>query len=306
MEYDFIVIGGGVTGYAAAMYAGRMNLKALVIAESPGGTIILTDVVENYPGFKKIAGIELADRIKEHALDYSVEMKNERVVEVSRSGKGFNVKTASGEYLGKSLCFATGARWRELKVPGHDEFRNKGVHYCALCDGFFYKGKRVIIVGGSDSAVKEALHLSEVADEVFIVYRKPELTRPEPINMARLKKAQNIRYIFSTNITEFKGDKSGLTSVVFDNAFNGSKEFQVDGVFVAIGAVPNSDIAKPLGVETNKKGEILINRKSETNVPGVFAAGDVTDSGFKQAITGVSEGVTAAFYAFEYVGELDL
>lgn len=302
MGYDFIVVGGGVSGYAAAMYAGRMNLRTLLIAESLGGTIILTDVVENYPGFKKITGIELADRLKDHAKDYSVEFRNERVIGVSREDSMFVVKTASGQYSGKSLCFASGAKWRELRVPGHDEFRNRGVHYCALCDGFFYKDKRVIIVGGSDSAVKEALHLSEVAKEVFIVYRKPELTRPEPINVARLKKAANIKFIFSTNITEFRGDKSGLTSVVFDNEYDGSKEFRVDGVFVAIGAVPNSDIAKSLGVETNSKGEILINRRSETNVPGVFAAGDVTDSGFKQAITGVAEGVTAAFYAFEYVG----
>jgi thioredoxin reductase (NADPH) len=171
------------------------------------------------------------------------------------------------------------------------------VSYCATCDGPFYSNKNVAVIGGSDSAAKEALFLSQNAKKVFIIYRKDDI-RAEPINKQRVLENDKIEIIYNTNITEIKGNKS-VHSVVFDSG----EEFEVDGVFIEIGSNPNSKLSKSIGVKTNDKEEIMINRKSETNINGVFAAGDVADAPFKQAITGVSEGVIAAYSAFDYLKE---
>jgi len=174
------------------------------------------------------------------------------------------------------------------------------VSYCATCDGPFYKDKNVCVIGGSDSAAKEALFLAQSVKKVYIIYRGEEI-RAEPINKKRVYENDKIEIIYETQIVEIKGEGT-VKSVVFDNG----KEFEIDGVFIEIGSIPNSDLAKGIGVETNEKGEIKINRTSETNVPGIFAAGDVADAPFKQAITGVSEGVIAAYSAFDYVKEMNI
>ena len=294
--YDTIIVGAGVTGYAAAMYAGRLGLKTLVIGETPGGTIIITDTVENYPGFIKLTGQELADNIKNHALDYKefVNLKEGRVTKLERKDEKFIVHVKDEKYLAKTVIYATGSKWRELKVPGHDEYKNKGVHYCALCDGFFYRGKIGAVIGGADSAAKDALVLSEHAKKVYMIYRGSEI-RPEPVNKKRVMEKENIELIHDTNIIEILGDPvKGVTKVKLDNPYKGKDELELDGVFIAIGHMPLSELAKEMGIKLNKKGEIMINRKSETNVPGFYAAGDIADTHFKQAITGVAEGVTAA------------
>lgn len=301
--HDVIIIGGGVAGLAAGMYAGRLKMKTMIIAETKGGTIILTDVVENYPGFKLITGRELTDRLEEHARDYNIEFKDGRVTKLEKGeNEGcFYVYADDEKFEAKTLIIATGTKHRKLKVPGAEEFENKGVHYCALCDGAFFKDKRVGVVGGSDSAAKEALVLAEYAKKVYMIYRGEKI-RPEPINAKRIERNSKIEVITNTNITEIKG-KDKVNKVVLDKEYNGSKELELDGVFVAIGGIPLSDIAKPLGVKTNEKGEIKIDRQAKTNVKGVFAAGDVVDTAFKQAITGVAEGVTAAYSAYLHVKE---
>ena len=300
--YDVVIIGSGVTGYGAGMYAGRLGLKTMIIGDTPGGTITLTDTVENYPGFKKLTGQELADNLKEHALDYKefVSIKESKATKIEKNKEGFTVSMKDEKIKSKTIIYATGTKHRELKVPGHDEFKNKGVHYCALCDGFFYRGKTVTIVGGSDSAVKEALVLAEHAKKVYIIYRK-ENVRAEPVNLKRMQNQKKIEVINNTNVIEIKGDTTGVTSVVLDKEYNKNKELNLDGVFIAIGQIPLSDVAKSADVKLNKKNEIIINRKSETNIPGFFAAGDVVDTHFKQAITGVAEGVFAAYGAYEYI-----
>ncbi|MFX1489735.1 MAG: NAD(P)/FAD-dependent oxidoreductase, partial [Promethearchaeota archaeon] len=199
-----------------------------------------------------------------------------------------------------SICISTGSERKKLGVPGEEEFAGRGVSYCATCDGPFYKDKVVCVIGGSDSAAKEALFLAQSVEKVYIIYRGKEI-RAEPINKKRVYDNDKIEIIYETNIVEIKGDTK-VSSVVFDNG----KEFQVDGVFIEIGSIPNSDLAKRIGVKTNTKGEIMINRKSETNISGLFAAGDVADAPFKQAITGVSEGVIAAYSAFDYVKEMNI
>ncbi|MBU90101.1 thioredoxin reductase [Candidatus Woesearchaeota archaeon] len=307
--YDTLIIGVGVTGLSTAMYAGRLNLKTIVFgttsgSELPiGGVITLTDTVENYPGFKHITGQELAEKLEEHAKDYNIEIKEEKATAIKKN-KGrdcFDVKTEKAEYHSKTIIFATGAKWRELTMKGAEEFKSKGVHYCALCDGALYKDKVVGIVGGSDSAAKEAILLAQNAKKVYIIYRGEKI-RAEPINLKLIEKNEKIEVITNTNITEILGDKM-VNKVILDKEFNGSKELELNGVFGAIGHIPLSDLAVKLGVKINKKKEIMVDRESKTNVKGVFAAGDVIDSSFKQAITGVAEGVVAAHSAYTYINE---
>ena len=307
MMYDFVIVGTGVVGFAGAMYAGRMGMKTIVIGELMGGTITLTDVVENYPGFKKLTGQELADKLEEHARDYPVEIINDKVTDVKKCGANANcyiVFTEDKSFHTKTILFATGAKHRELNVPGEKELSNKGVHTCALCDGPLYKNKIIAVVGGSDSAGKEALLLTQWAKKVYIIYRGDKI-RPEPINGQRINekiKENKIEIISNTNVIEIKGEKN-VSSIVLDNPYKGNKEFFLDGLFIEIGSIPLAEIAKKLGVILNKKGEIIIDRNAKTNVPGIFAAGDVVDTSFKQAITGVAEAVLSVYSAYTYINE---
>lgn len=308
-NYDFVVIGAGVSGLAAGMYGARLGLKTLVLgtthgSELPvGGVITTTDTVENYPGFIKLTGTELAEKIEAHAKSYDlVEIKEEKVESVDKKGKEFVIKTKKAEYVGKTILFATGTKWRKLDVPGAKEFENKGVNFCALCDGPLFKNKITAVIGGSDSAAKDALVLAEPAKKVYIIYRGEQI-HPEPVNMERIKANKKIEIVNNANVMEIKGGQF-VESIILDKEINGNRELKLDGVFVAIGHIALSDLAKGLGVKLNKSGEIVINHKtSETNIPGVYSAGDVADKPFKQAITGVAEGCTAAYSAFEYIGK---
>jgi len=307
-KYDFIVLGGGGTGLAAAMYAARLDMKTLVLGHSHGtelpigGVITTTHIVENYPGFIKLSGHELAKKLEEHARAYPlVTIKDEKAIEIKKTKDGFSVKTKKAEYLGKTILFATGTKWKKLEgVKGSEEFANKGVSYCALCDGPLFRNKTIAVVGGSDSAAKDALLLAEYGKKVYIIYRGEEI-HPEPINFDRIKKNKKIEIINNANIKEIKG-KEFVESVVLDKPYKGSKELKLDGVFVAIGHIALSELANPLGVKLNQKGEIIINHAtSETNVPGIYAAGDVTDQPFKQLITGVADGCVAAYSAYQHI-----
>ncbi|MBI3190642.1 FAD-dependent oxidoreductase [archaeon] len=303
-EFDIVIIGAGVSGLAAAMYAGRMNMKTLVIGSAPiGGVITTTNDVENYPGFKSITGLELAEKIKEHALEYPVKLEEDIVTKVEKISGYFKVSTESKKtYNSKTVLFATGTKHRELNVKGEKELANHGVHKCALCDGAFYKDKTVAVIGGSDSAAKEALVLTQWAKKVYIIYRGEKI-RSEPVNTKRIEEKirhDKIEIIYKANVKEIKGNKK-VESVILDNPCKGKNEFPLDAVFIEIGWIPLSDVAKSLGVSTNEKGEIIINRNSETNIPGAFAAGDVTDTRFKQAITGVGEAVLAVYSAYLFI-----
>lgn len=299
--YDFAIIGGGPAGLAAAMYAGRLNMKTILFADEIGGTIVLTDVVENYPGFKRISGTELAERLKEHTEDYEVEFVEDKVVKVEPYEDVYRVFTEEKSYLSKALLFATGMRHRKLKVPGAEKYENRGVSYCALCDGPLFTGRIVGVVGGSDSAAKEALLLEKYAKKVYIIYRGEKI-HPEPINARRIEASSKIEIITNANVVEVLGDKT-VKKVMLDREYNGKRELELDALFIAIGGVPQSELAKDIGVETNEKGEIKIDRYGRTNIPGVFAAGDVADTEFKQAITGVGEAVAATYQAYRYINE---
>ena len=297
--YDLIIIGGGIAALSAALYAGRFQLKTLVIAEKLGGTIILTNDVSNYPGFKKITGMQLFDKIKDHAKDYDIEILEKKAEKIKKCKDYFEISTKDKTYKTKTIIFATGTEYRKLNVPGEKEFTNKGVHYCALCDGALYKNKIIAVVGGSDSSAKEALLLSQYGKKVYIIYRKEKI-RAEPINLKRVEQNKKIEIINNTNIKEIKGDKF-VTSIILDKAYKGSKELKLDALFIEIGHIPISDLASSIGVKTNEKKEIIIDKDSKTNIKGVFACGDVVNSKFKQAITGAAEGVIAAYNVYQYV-----
>ncbi len=291
-----IIVGGGCAGLAASIYARRYNMNVLLLSENLGGTITTTHLVENYPGFTSLSGQELADNITNHAKANNVEMKlGDRVSSITKEGNVFKIAYGKETYEARTALLATGTTYRKIGIPGEKEFSGRGVSYCATCDAPFFKGKNVIMVGGGDSAVKESLVLASHAKEVTIIYRGEKL-RPEPINLKRMEATPNIKVIYKTNLTEIIGE-AGVTAVKLDTG----GEMPTQGVFVEIGRIPLTAMVDNLGVEKNEKGEIKINLMSETNVPGFYAAGDVTDTEWKQAIVGVAEGVKAAYMAFEYI-----
>lgn len=297
-EYDLIIIGGGCAGYPAAVYASRFNLKTLVIAKEKGGLITTTHLVENYPGFVSLSGPELADKLEEHVKANNVPIENDTVKSVEKDGKHFIVKTElrENEYRAKAVVLATGTKHRHLNAPGEKEFAGRGVSYCATCDGMFFKNKVVGIVGGSDSAAKEAMVLSQNASKVYMFVRSH--LKAEPINADRIRKDEKIEVIEGVNVKEIGGDKL-VSHVILDNG----EKVDLNGVFIAIGMLPQNDIAKSLGVELNDKGEVIIDKLSTTNVDGVFAAGDVTDAPWKQGIVASAEGSIAAYSAYEYINK---
>ena len=298
--YDLIVLGGGPTAIGCAIYAARFAMDVLVIGKTFGGLIATTHIVENYPAITSISGQGLMEMFREHMNSLNIPYISDEIRSIDKVDDHFELNSFFQKFKAYSVCIATGSERKKLGVPGEDDFAGRGVSYCATCDGPFYVDKVVCVIGGSDSAAKEALFLAQNVAKVYIIYRGKEI-RAEPINKERVYKNDKIEIIYETNIVEIKGDTT-VSSVIFDNG----KEFEVDGVFIEIGSIPNSDLAIRVGVETNKKGEIIINRKSETNILGIFAAGDVADAPFKQAITGVSEGVIAAYSAFDYVKEVNI
>ena len=282
--YDLIVLGGGPTAIGSAIYAARFAMDVLIVGKTFGGLIATTHVVENYPGITTASGQGLMEMFKDHMNSLEIPYITDEIRSIEKENNTFILHSFFQKFKARSIVIATGSERRKLGIPGEEDYAGKGVSYCATCDGIFFKDKIVCVVGGSDSAAKEALYLAETTKKVYIIYRRKEI-RAEPINKKRVYQHDNIEIINNTNVVEIRGDGSSVKSVIFDNG----QEFKVNGVFIEIGSIPNSALAKKIGVNTNKNGEIIINRKSETNIPGIFAAGDVADAPFKQAITGVSE-----------------
>ncbi len=298
--WDLIVLGGGPTAIGCAIYAARFAMDVLIIGKTFGGLIATTHLVENYPGITTTSGQGLMDMFKDHMDSLEIPYISDEIRRIEKEDNHYVLHSYFQKFKAASIVIATGSERKKLGIPGEEEFAGRGVSYCATCDGPFYKEKTVAVIGGSDSAAKEALFLAQNCKKVYIIYRGEEI-RAEPINKKRVYDNEKIEIIYKTNVVEIKGNGT-VQSIIFDNG----EEFKVDGIFIEIGAIPNSDLAKKVGVETNDKGEILINRKSETNIPGIYAAGDVADAPFKQAITGVSEGVIAAYSAFDYLKRFNI
>jgi len=296
-EFDVVVAGAGPAGLTAAIYAERSGLKTLVLEKGVvGGQVILTPEVENYPGFKTVGGVQLMEMIASQARDYCEIHEGEGLDEI-KIGKKIEVITAKGRYLAKSLVLATGASAKLLGVPGEAQLFGRGVSVCASCDGWAYKGKQVIMVGGGNTALTEALHLKNMDVGVTLVHRRDEF-RAEKHLQNGIKKA-GIEVIWDCGVEEFLGDETGLKGVRLKNLKTGElSELKVDGAFLAIGWNPNTEIPQQVGVTLDQWGYIKVDRNMRTNIPRIYACGDVI-GGVQQIATAVGEGSTAALAVFE-------
>ncbi len=297
-DYDVVIIGGGCAGLAAALYAKRYGLETVVFAKELGGLITTTHIVENYPGITPMSGWDMMDIFLEQMKLFEVNLVEKPVERIERLGEhSFSVVVQGQTHTSKTIIFATGTHHRELNVPGEGEYRNKGVSYCATCDGALFKGKEVAIVGGGDSAAKEALLLADYCSHVYIIARST--LKPEPINLSRVQQRDNITVLEGTQVSEVHGDGSSLSHVTLTKPFNDSTELSIQGLFVAIGHIPQTELVDGLGLELNAKKEIKIDKASRTNLKGFYAAGDCTDTAWKQAIISAAEGSQAANSAYE-------
>jgi len=298
--YDVIIIGAGFAGYTAAIYAARYNLKTLVIGKVFGGMITESSEVCNYPGFQKISGVELMNKFLEQAKSLGAEVVADDVLKASKDNDVFKIETRqSKKYEAKALILALGTKRRKLEVPGALEFESKGVHYCATCDAAFYRDKTVAVIGGSNSAAHAAQLLSRFAKKVYIIYRGANL-RCEPVTHDKIKADNKTEILCGYNVKEVKGSKF-VEKIMLDLPYKGQIELSVDGVFVELGSVPNSVLAKELEVEVNQNNEIVVNAACETSAKGVFAAGDVINTPMRQGIVAAGQGAIAANSAYKFL-----
>ncbi|MCS6825180.1 MAG: thioredoxin-disulfide reductase [Caldilinea sp.] len=304
---NVIVVGSGPAGFTAGLYAARANLSPLLITGNEyGGQVSITYDIENYPGFpESLSGPELVEKFKAQAEKFGTRVEFDYVTELVLDRHPFLVRTDSGaEYQTRALILCTGARPRYLEVPGEKEFTGKGVSYCATCDGFFFRGKDVIVVGGGDSAAEEALFLTRYASRVRILHRRDKF-RASKILQDRVFANEKIEVIWNTVVTEIFGENGTVTGVKTRNTVTGEiGELKTDGVFIFIGHIPNNDLFHGK-LEMDEDGYLITDRKMRTNVPGVFAAGEIQDKVFKQVATSVGQGCAAAMSATRFLEELE-
>jgi thioredoxin reductase (NADPH) len=296
--YDVIIIGGGPGGLSAAIYAIRAALKVVLIEKGiPGGQINLTDSVENYPAIENISGFELSQKFLDHAKSYGLEVMQQEVAAVDPGLKFHSVRLASGEILNShAVIMAMGGSPRKLGVPGESEYYGKGVSYCATCDGFFFRGKDVIVVGGGDTALEEAIYLAKIARRVNLAHRR-DAFRGSRILQQRAMCEDKINILWNTVITEIKADEQGVNAVVLRNTqTEATQELPTEGVFIFVGFLPNNALV-PAGVNTDPNGYVLTNEKCETSLPGIYAIGDLRQKFARQIVTAAADGCTAALAA---------
>ncbi|MGM0510419.1 MAG: NAD(P)/FAD-dependent oxidoreductase [Thermoplasmatota archaeon] len=287
--YDVLIVGTGPAGYTAALYTARYKLNTILIGEKPGGLISESPDVCNFPSQKSISGMDLAMKMEEQVKDLGVEVVYDKVEDITGDNMDFHVKTSRGEYDAKKIILATGQEKRRLGLEREEELTGRGVSYCATCDAAFYGDKKVGVVGGGDAALVSALLLADYAEKVYILYRKEEFYRPEPIVVEEVNETENIESVFEVSVTGLKGEET-LKAVDLDNG----EELELDGLFIEIGSIPNTELAEKSGVKIRNSGYIVTDRERRTNVPGIYAAGDVIESPLKQAITAAGQGAEAA------------
>lgn len=301
-NWDVIIIGAGSAGLAAGIYAVRSGLKTLILDEKlPGGTISDASTVVNYPGFVEINGGELADKMTTHCRKIGAIIHDlEPVTELELTNEKKIVKTSKAVYEAKAVIFSAGSHYKEIGVKGEMEFRGRGVSYCGVCDGPFFKGKKVLVVGGGNSACITTLYLSGLAAQVTVIHRR-EAFRAEESLVNDISSKGNVKVMWNTEVQEIKGDEQVKTVTLIDNSTGKTSELAVDAVFLQVGEAPNSQIAKASGVETDEHGYIKIDIRQQTNLPGIYAAGDVTNHPVKQVGTAVGQGITAALEAYGFI-----
>jgi len=293
-KYDVIIIGSGPAGYTAAIYAARSNLSVLMFqGYQTGGQLMLTSDVENYPGFEEgILGPEMMEKFEIQARRFGTEVIPEDVTAIDFSKRPFRLTTDSGEYLARTIIIATGATAKWLGLPSEQRLQGRGVSACATCDGFFFKGKDVAVIGGGDTALEEATFLTRYANSITVIHRRDSL-RASKIMQERAFNNPKISFIWDTKVTEVLGDNA-ITGLRLHNLKTGEESiFPTEGLFLAIGHQPNTELFKGV-INMDRAGYIVPVKHTMTNIPGVFAAGDVTDHRYRQAVTAAGDGCRAA------------
>ena len=296
--YDLIVVGGGPAGYSAALYAARAGLSVLVLEKlSAGGQMALTDSIDNYPGFDEgIDGFSLGERMQLGAERFGAVTELAEVYALDLQGSPKVLETSEGTFLGRSVVIATGAGPRELGLPGEQAQAGRRIHYCAACDGMRYRGKTVAVIGGGNSAVGDALQLARIAKKVILIHRRDSL-RAEKIHQESLMRAENVEILWNSIPAEL--EEKGL---ILRNALTGEESrLECDGIFVSIGRKPATELVKGQ-LELDEAGYIIADESTRTNIPGVFAAGDVRTKALRQVVTAVADGAAAVHFAQEYLG----
>lgn len=303
-SYDVIILGAGPAGLTAALYTSRANLSVLLLDRGIyGGQMNNTGAIENYPGFSSIQGPDLSKAMYQSAVQFGVEYKYGNVLSIQDEGSEKVVTTDDNEYSCKALVIATGSKYRTLGCLGEDTYTGRGVSYCAVCDGAFFKGKHVIVVGGGDSAIEEGEYLSKLANKVTVVHRRDQL-RAQKILQDRAFKNDKMEFIWNTEVKEIHGDDTKVTSVVLhNNQTNQDSNYDVDGLFIYIGEQPVTDFVGDLPI-VDDKGWIITDDAMQTKVDGIFAAGDVRKKKLRQITTAVGDGGLAGQNVFNYIQSL--
>ena len=301
--YDVVIVGAGPAGMTAAVYASRANLKTVMLERGvPGGQMANTEDVENFPGFDFITGPELSSKMFEHAQKFGAEYKYGDLQSVEDHGTYKLLKTSSEEFKTRTVIIATGAEYKKIGVPGEELLTGRGVSYCAVCDGAFFKERELVVIGGGDSAVEEGVYLTKFASKVTIVHRRAEL-RAQKILQERAFKNDKIEFIWDTELQSINGDGKVGSVTLLDKNTGNTYDYDTDGVFVYIGMLPLTKPFKNLGI-LNELNYVETNREMETSVPGIFAAGDVIDKTLRQIVTATGDGSIAAENAQKYIETL--
>ena len=300
MEHDLIIIGAGPAGITAAIYAARKKMKTLVISETIGGAAAWSGQITNYPGFQFITGQELAQKFDEHVKSFDIEVNMDEVMRIEKKEESFEVKTENETFFSKTVIIALGRSPRNLNVPGEKEFLHKGISYCATCDAMFYKNKNVAVIGGGNSALDAALQLTRIANKIYLINRDKKISGDAAV-LDKIKTSGKVEIFSNSAVKEITG-KDFVEKI---KVFVGEKEekvFDADGVFIEIGSGPSEiPFAPKEKLKRNEREEIIVNEKCETSVPGIFAAGDVTNIPEKQIIVAAGHGAIAAISAFKYL-----
>jgi len=299
--YDLIIIGLGPAGISAGIYAARYKLNTLIIGSKPGGYATDASEIDNYPGLPGLSGIELMKKFSDHLNKFKLPSKTDLVKNIIKTKNGFDVITEKEKFSTKAVVIACGTARRRLEIPGESEFMGKGVAFCATCDAFFFRDKNVAIIGGADAALTAALELSHFASKVYLIYRKDTPSAvPELID--RVEKNSKIVLIPNTNLTKIIGNKK-VEKIILDKAYQGKNELPLEGVFIEIGSIPLTDLIRGIDVKMDQQGFIIVDSTQQTNIEGIFAAGDSTTGSnkFQQIITACAEGAVASNSVFKYI-----